>query len=189
MTTQTATARINPGTLSHGTHLDWDLIPVFAAEYVRLTAGTDRQDDANRLAAAADELLGHLTDEDGDYAWTEEQEYDAQELCGQLMNRLDEVAGEHGFRFGAHEGDGADFGFWQDETNWLEIATVAELPDELLQISTSQDVRATLESIGLAHLATDFGCLFVGVEDGEYSEVWACESSVPYLSATVVRLY
>lgn len=37
------------------------------------------------------------------------------ELLAELFDFLERTAGYHGFRFGAHEGDGSDFGFWKDE--------------------------------------------------------------------------
>jgi hypothetical protein len=30
----------------------------------------------------------------------------------ELEDSLDEIAAQHGLCFGAHEGDGSDFGFW-----------------------------------------------------------------------------
>jgi hypothetical protein len=43
-------------------------------------------------------------------------EAETDELLADLFDFLETVAGLHGFRFGAHEGDGADIGFWKDET-------------------------------------------------------------------------
>lgn len=39
-----------------------------------------------------------------------------EELLNELFEFLETLAGHHGFRFGAHEGDGSDFGFWKDES-------------------------------------------------------------------------
>lgn len=36
----------------------------------------------------------------------------ADEILTGLFNKLDSIAPD-GYRFGAHEGDGADFGFWE----------------------------------------------------------------------------
>jgi hypothetical protein len=63
--------------------------------------------------------------------------------------------------------------------------TVNDLEDEgLILLQDSQDIQAIKEHFGNPEWF-DYGCVFVKVEDGDYSEVYGCESSVPYLSEWV----
>jgi len=93
------------GTISHGTLRPQDLIPAFLEALRTLNP------------AAYDQLMfgsGHppipayaLEDEDAEW-WHSE---DASWVLESLGDALDESAPE-GHYFGAHEGDGSDFGFW-----------------------------------------------------------------------------
>lgn len=78
-----------PGTLIHGTLRFEDLAPAFAAELNRLGTAVTLPDNFNQLSP----------DEQAEWVDT-------------LIDKLDAHAPE-GHYFGAHEGDGADFGFWQ----------------------------------------------------------------------------
>jgi len=89
--------------ISHATLRDEDLIPAFEA--VLDTAGVEYE----RPASVDKLLLGQpLTDD--------EQEEFAYYVNEKLIDLLDGIAPE-GTYFGAHPGDGSDFGFWEvDET-------------------------------------------------------------------------
>lgn len=69
------------------------------------------------------------------------------------------------------------------------ITTVRDIPDDYVLVTDSQDIEATLESIGYQGDTSDYGCLFVLVGDGDYIAVYGCESIVPYLTYRVDRLY
>lgn len=86
----------NIGSVSHGTMRPEDLIPVFIAH---LPAGTHR----DTYQAAFENLTG-----DPDRA---EQE---QWLLEDLFDALDGLA-PAGHSFGAHPGDGSDYGWWPIE--------------------------------------------------------------------------
>jgi hypothetical protein len=87
--------------VSTATLREIDLIPAF--EEVLDAAGVEY----DRPASADKLLLGQsLTDDE----WEEVGFY----LNEELFDRLDEIAPE-GTYFGAHPGDGADFGFWPVE--------------------------------------------------------------------------
>lgn len=69
--------------------------------------------------------------------------------------------------------------------------TVADLDTEanwnaFELLTNSQDVAAVLTDLGVSE---DYGALFVQVADGEYTEIWGCESDVPHLTQAVYRLY
>ncbi len=93
-------AKVQEGTLIHGTLLARDLIPAFAAELRRLGKTAPRM-PPNPSAA-----------------WYDSEQTDF--VLEELQDRLQNVAAEHGLRFGAHEGDGADFGYWYDQTEGLD---------------------------------------------------------------------
>lgn len=82
------------GTVSHGTMREEDLIPAF----------TDVLGVLDPLAAA----YVHRICE------PEEGSNDPEFVLEELFDQLDEWAPE-GYYFGAHPGDGSDFGFWQNE--------------------------------------------------------------------------
>ena len=92
-------ARIQAGTISHGTLRSEDLIEAFASELACL-APSEFEGARQLLAEAQRYLDGCPVSED-----------EASELVNDLMDALNEFAPE-GMYFGAHEGDGADFGFW-----------------------------------------------------------------------------
>lgn len=71
----------------------------------------------------------------------------------------------------------------------MDVRTVEYLDrhrPELTLVDRSCDVRAVAEHLGLE--PGEYGCCFVRVEDGDYAEVWGCESAVPYLHCIAVRL-
>jgi hypothetical protein len=55
-------------------------------------------------------------------------------------------------------------------------------------VSDSQDVKATLESIGKLDQLSDYGCLLVAIENGDYSEVWGVQNCTPWLHTWATRL-
>lgn len=85
------------GTISHGTHRPEDLIPAFMSVLEDL--------DRKRYRALCyhyPEDIAHPETSDG---------YFLNEI---LFDALD-VCAPDGCYFGAHPGDGADFGFWEDK--------------------------------------------------------------------------
>ncbi len=83
------------GTVSHGTLRTEDLIPAFA----------------NELERCCDGHSGNLTLVQEAREITDFDSEEASDLCHDLSDALNEYAPE-GTYFGAHEGDGSDFGFW-----------------------------------------------------------------------------
>lgn len=97
-----------PGSVIHGTHRYEDLIPAFTKileKYAPEKAAQLRKEygdvyDAVELGAICLDLCL-----DG-YIWLVEDLFDA----------LNELAPE-GYYFGAHPGDGSDFGFWEVDSD------------------------------------------------------------------------
>ena len=63
--------------------------------------------------------------------------------------------------------------------------------DDLLMLSDTSEIARTLHSVGLIDQNIDevsdfdsdqleYGCLFVGIGEGEYIEVYGCISSIPW---------
>lgn len=92
------TKKATPGSVSWGTHLPEDLIPRFIDVLAQL--------DEDKAEAFRAELPEDL--EPNDPYWESEE---AQWMLEELFDTLNEFAPE-GYYFGAHEGDGSDFGFW-----------------------------------------------------------------------------
>lgn len=89
------------GSISTGTLRSQDLIARFMVTIKAMSPAA-----AAELTPEVDEVLAALTS-DGD---------DAKEQAGELIERLTTVlegAAPEGYYFGTHEGDGADFGFWE----------------------------------------------------------------------------
>lgn len=92
------------GAISEGTLRTYDLLSTFAAELRSLLPFNGAS-----LANQAEEFCQHYR-ETGE--WGEDE---PTWLVEELQDALDEIAGRDGFWFGAHEGDGACFGFWKNE--------------------------------------------------------------------------
>ena len=89
------------GTIISGTHRPEDLVPALHAELItrldyRLSWERAVSRDARRWIEGRNELA------------------DTAELVSDLVSALDNLSPE-GVRFGAHEGDGSDFGYWPCE--------------------------------------------------------------------------
>lgn len=104
------------GTISHGTMRAEDLIPDFAWELKHL----DKDSTYAELVKEAEAI----------------EDYDSESagyVLEELFDALNAFAPEYGY-FGAHPGDGSDYGFWLYE-DWEQIAKddgvqfVADLPD------------------------------------------------------------
>jgi hypothetical protein len=106
------------GSISHGTLRPCDLIPAFSDALRALRGSLPR--------ATYDGIRALRGDMDTD---------DAQDIVNELTDALQEYAPPY-FYFGAHPGDGADFGFWLSEgwqqdfkdSDGLEVSDLSEVP-------------------------------------------------------------
>jgi Domain of unknown function (DUF6839) len=65
---------------------------------------------------------------------------------------------------------------------------VKDLGEQFQLIQDSQDIHATLESIGKLEEFDFTGCLFAEVRDGDYGNVYLCPTFIPYLESPVRKL-
>lgn len=66
------------------------------------------------------------------------------------------------------------------------MSAVAALPVGLQFVSDSQDVQAVKEHVGPN--ANGYDAFFVGIEDGDYTEVWGICGIIPYNSKLTSRV-
>jgi len=112
--------QMRTGTISEGTMRPEDLIPVFCNEIkdIRHRLEANRRRGKGDLSLHNDEILAITETLEGikklqhrkGYWESDHPTFDMNEL----FERLD-VNAPDGFYFGAHPGDGADYGFWKDE--------------------------------------------------------------------------
>lgn len=114
------------GSISSGTLREEDLIPAFV-DALRDLRGALPRAIAQHYASWHSLVHGSATTR-GDA--------DAAALCDELQDALQEYAPDYGY-FGAHPGDGADFGFWLSE-DWQQqarndgvkfVSDLSEVPD------------------------------------------------------------
>lgn len=65
---------------------------------------------------------------------------------------------------------------------------VKDLGDQFTLIQDSQDIKATLDSIGKSGEFDFTGCLFAEIQDGDYGKVYLCPTFIPYLDSPVRHL-
>jgi hypothetical protein len=119
--------RSNIGSISTGTLRNQDLIESFIYE-LQQQRPLHRSDRATikRIEASIKANGGEL---DG---YCEQLPEHASEDVNALIDALNEYA-PHGFYFGSHPGDGADFGFWLEESfieefDGLKVSDTSEVP-------------------------------------------------------------
>lgn len=93
--------------ISSGTHDLRDLIPTFIGLWRELAPTEAARFERGTIGPVILDIIGN-------YDWPHTE--DAREVYGQLFEELDALA-PAGYYFGAHEGDGSDFGFWECETD------------------------------------------------------------------------
>ncbi len=101
------------GTISHGTLRTQDLLRSFADECERLMPFNTK--DLVSEARANAEILD-MFKKDGSPVATNRDHEIAQYVLDDLTSQLCDIANKHEAYFGAHEGDGSDFGFWSRDT-------------------------------------------------------------------------
>lgn len=148
------------GTVSHGTLRNEDLLATFADTLESLV-----QDNAkhwNGRQGERDRLLGIVWDA------REISDFDSEEasdMVSALTDALDKFS-PPGHSFGAHEGDGSDFGFWPCE------------PTNPFHILQEHDYEREAK-----HLATAFA-----MAHDDLSEVWASCRTIGALDPTLNHL-
>lgn len=158
--------RVNIGSVSHGTMRAEDLIPSFIWELKQQTPTRRahlkliREIEA-RIAADTSDAPTYIEDEPVlDYFDTD----DAAEDLTELFDALNEYAPAY-FYFGAHPGDGSDYGYWlseylNDDFDGLQVEDLTEVPSDYY---------------GEILLVNDHGntSLYVRARNGRVREIWA----------------
>jgi len=112
------------GSVSHGTLRDEDLIPIF----MYLLEEHDPEEAARITARYLETGWPHYRSK---LAWGDpfdnKQKEMAPHLFGDLYEALSDLASP-GYYFGAHPGDGADFGFWLISPEDCELSCFLQLP-------------------------------------------------------------
>lgn len=118
------------GTVSHGTMRPQDLIPRF----LDVLKDVDPGQHSAFIMTPFTAVPAYVQDEGDDSEWWASE--DAQHLVNELFDALDGAAPD-GVYFGAHEGDGSDYGFWPvDPCFYDEDAAVDDdVPCDLLYIA------------------------------------------------------
>jgi hypothetical protein len=99
---------IKNASISHGTMRPQDLIPAFLGALESI----DPDGYEQVMLAPFGVILAYVMDEGEASPWWDSE--DAADVVAQLFDTLDAAAPE-GFYFGAHPGDGCDYGFWEIE--------------------------------------------------------------------------
>ena len=125
--------------ISHGTMRPQDVLPAL------LDALAERDGDA--YAQCMNLIPAHASEDDDAAWWTEE----APDHIETLFDALNDCA-PSGLYFGAHPGDGSDYGFWMSENDMAELAELEEVAGEntseaqarerILEDALSVDVRS-----------------------------------------------
>lgn len=117
------------GSISHGTLRTEDLLEAFASELeyqMQSNAEEWCSDEGRKERDGLCELVGQAREIDPDHE-------DAAELVWELTAALEQFAPAYTY-FGAHEGDGSDFGFWpaydaiEDEVRGRMLSSGDETP-------------------------------------------------------------
>jgi hypothetical protein len=123
--------RLNLGSVSHATMREEDLIPAFISELRAQTPCKRAHRKLIREIEARMESETYFEDED------------SPEDLAELFNALEEYCLPY-FYFGAHPGDGSDYGYWlsenfEEDFDGLKVSDLSEVPTgfsgEVLHVS------------------------------------------------------
>jgi len=145
------------GSVIEGTMRPETLIPAFAGELKEAIG--NRREEENRLLVQKAESIISYEDENADETFAEVKE-EMSELVNELTDALNEYAPPF-VRFGAHEGDGAAFGWWPDLDSLHEAISYGVKMD---------DERVYLPDDGMVVHINDHG----NVTLYSLTEVWSC---------------
>jgi len=125
------------GSISHGTMRPEDIIPIFADELARLDK-----------AKVYSELIKEAMNIDWDYIDWNNYNDNIPFIVDSLSEALNSFTPPYCY-FGAHPGDGSDYGFWplediQEDFDGLKVSDISEVPKkyngEVLHINDHSNV-------------------------------------------------
>jgi hypothetical protein len=154
------------GSVSSGTMRSQDLLDSFASELdYQLGRQSSRypRKEHRALIREARRCLRHM--ENGTAKQAEQAEDEASDIVNELMDALDEFAPPY-MHFGAHDGDGADYGFWLSDDS-LEHSFDGLRVDDTSEVP--RDYRGEVLHVN------DHGnpTLYVSHGRGKLTEIWA----------------
>lgn len=120
--------------ISHGTMRPQDVLPSL------LDALREKDEDAH--SQCLNLIPAHAAEDEGAEWWTEE----APEHIYAIFDSLNDCA-PSGLYFGAHPGDGSDYGFWMSEEDASELA---ELEDTASDNTSEDEAREAIEQDALS---------------------------------------
>lgn len=149
------------GSVSTGTLRTEDLLDAIIgeADYLFGADYLDTHADSNDWIVKPLTAAKAITDYDSE---------DAGYALDELIDALNEYAPPH-VRFGAHDGDGADFGWWPVDFDGCELVSLNNLKDN---VALSYDTKSVDVSCGLLVEVNDHGNTTVQKLGGEI--IWAC---------------
>ena len=153
---------IQLGTVSHGTMRPQDLIPAFLS-----AVGEYCPTEYEQLLANNSTIPAYVMDEGDESEWWHSEE--AGHLLENLFDLLDEIAPPYCY-FGAHEGDGSDYGFWVcwECVNYgLECGEIREIFDLTAGIEVFDEIGESYD-----YYLLDGKVLYERI-DGKMKEHWA----------------
>jgi hypothetical protein len=159
--------RVQIGSVSHGTMRDEDLLDTFAdvLRPLAIRAGNEAHgelcDEADRIWEVLNETR-HASAEEIENAPEE-----AADVVQELFDALGKYAPTY-CQFGAHEGDGSDYGFWPDD----DAMSMAVSDGEAIKVSDLSEVPADWR--GVVVLVNDHGNVTVYEPVTVWREVWSC---------------
>jgi len=146
------------GSVSTGTMRTEDLIPDFLtvlAEYAPKRAREIRKDKDNRA------IFKWL---DGE----QEEPDESDDLLNELFDELNVVAAPYTY-FGAHEGDGADYGFW---VSYDVLEEDAQSGEGIIKVNAGDPWPADLSGISYVMKVTDHGNITL-YDAASHAEIWS----------------
>ena len=167
------TPKIHIGSISHGTLRTEDLLPAFIDELTRL-GGTLPGDLECVKHMEYTNLPSYATsapeDEDNPFWQSEDAMWDMEALTDALQECCPPFV-----YFGAHPGDGSDFGFWPDMEALEEALRFAHNHGDVTAVRGEKVIRdCTCEDCnhGILVQVNDHGN--VPVMDMDRNELWSC---------------
>lgn len=147
------------GSISSGTMRTEDLLPCFASEleyHIRNNADAWRSREGR---VERDRLMAIVGDAN------DIEDYDSEEaddMVDTLFDELDAFAPPYAY-FGAHPGDGADYGFWVHDS----------LPDDFDGLKVNDPSEVPADYTGEVLHVNDHGNITLySALDGELTEIW-----------------